>query len=223
MGLFSSIGDVVQGVIDFNNPKKWIDSFSGQSQQADANQMAMTSWNMMNNYNHPIEQMKRLISAGLNPLLVYTSGSVTGNTTSAPALHGGGVSTPLETIFKIGGKALSALQGMATLDQTYASTAAQQAAAGASGAQAANLNAQAALNTVRSKYEQKSMIADIDYKQALAAKTRAEADLAQGEADIFGSVGGSKGAQTLGKGAKEAAKFGPGLIKAGRYLRGIFK
>lgn len=39
-------------------------------------------WNAMNAYNHPKEQMKRLREAGLNPLLVYGNGSVTGNTSS---------------------------------------------------------------------------------------------------------------------------------------------
>lgn len=206
MGLFSSVGKLVSNVLD-------LDQFDGSSQQADANRAAMQSWNLANNYNHPIQQMERLKAAGLNPLLVYGSGSVSGNTTSAPSLVGGGVSTPLETIQKQAGKVLAAAQGMATLDQTYASTAASQAAAGASGAQAANLQAQTAINTQKANYETKSLIADIDYKQALAAKTRAEADIAQGEADLFGSTGGAKGAQTLGRGAKTVMQGLRGLFR----------
>lgn len=220
MGLFSSISkignSISMGVFNPFSSNGLLDQFSGKSQQEDANRMAMQAWDLANNYNHPVQQMERLKAAGLNPLLVYGSGSVAGNTTGSPALQGGGISTPLETAVKLGSKALSAMQGMATLDQTYATTAAQNAAAGASGAQAANLNAQAALNETRNKYEQQSLIADIDYKKALAAKTRAEADLAQGEADIFGSVGGAKGAKMIGEG-------GSSLVKIGKSLRGIFK
>ena len=217
MGLFSSISKVANKVTGgmFNPVGSGgiLSQFSGQSQQNDANRMAMASWNLMNNYNHPIQQMARLKAAGLNPLLVYGSGSVAGNTTSAPALTGGNVLTPLETAVKVGGKALSAIQGMATLDQTYATTAAQTAAAGASGAQAANLNAQAAINNIRAGLEKQSLIADIDYKQALAAKTQAEAEIARGEANVFGDVGGSKGAQGAGSLLKQGANL----------LRGIFK
>lgn len=49
-------------------------------------------WNAMNAYNHPVEQMKRLREAGLNPLLVYGSGGVTGNTTSGGSVPN--VATP---------------------------------------------------------------------------------------------------------------------------------
>lgn len=47
-------------------------------------------WRMNNAYNTPAMQMKRLEEAGLNPNLVYGSGSVAGNTSSqpsAPAVH----------------------------------------------------------------------------------------------------------------------------------------
>lgn len=43
---------------------------------------AQEQWNKANIYNTPQEQMLRLAEAGLNPNLVYGSGSVTGNTTS---------------------------------------------------------------------------------------------------------------------------------------------
>lgn len=36
---------------------------------------ALADWNMMNQYNSPQEQMKRLIAAGLNPNLVYDNGA----------------------------------------------------------------------------------------------------------------------------------------------------
>uniref|UniRef100_A0AAU8B289 DNA pilot protein n=1 Tax=Dulem virus 76 TaxID=3145787 RepID=A0AAU8B289_9VIRU len=211
MGFLSSISKIVNPVGAMN--EGLIGQFSGKSQQKDANNMAMTAWHLTNDYNHPIEQMNRLKAAGLNPLLVYGSGSVTGNTTSAPALTGGGISTPLETIAKVGGKALSAMQGLATLDQTHATTAAQNAAAGASAAQASNLNAMTAINEAKAGYEEKALIADLDYKRALAKKTAAEADIVQGEADIFGSVGGGKNASMLVKGAKSAAKTVRGFFR----------
>ena len=185
---------------------------SGKFQQDDANKMAMKSWQLANDYNHPINQMERLKAAGLNPNLVYGSGSVAGNTTSAPSLVGGGVSTKTESAIRGLNQVLSFAQGKATIDQTRASTQASAAAAGASSAQAANLNAQTAINTTKAEYEQDALIADIDYKRALADKTRAEADITQGEAELFGSVGGTKTASAVGSGLRS------GL----RAIRGIF-
>lgn len=187
--------------------------FSGQYQQDDVNAKALQSWNMMNDYNHPIKQMERLKAAGLNPLLVYGSGSVTGNTTGSPALTGGGVSTGTQSIFNGLNAVMQAAQGKANLDQTYAQTVASNAAAGASTAQASNLNAQAAVNETRAKYEEKSMLADLDYKKAITAKmhqdarvSSANADMTEAENELFGFVGGSKGANTVGTAAKAAGR-----------------
>lgn len=200
--------------------KPIVSQFDGSSQQKDANEKAMQSWQMMNDYNHPIQQMERLKAAGLNPLLVYGSGSVTGNTTSAPALSGGGVSTTGETLAKLGSKAMNLVQQQATIDQIGASAGASRAAAGASQAQASNLSAQAALNDIRKNYEEKSLIADIDYKKALADKIRtenrkvkAEASIAEGEASIFGNVGGMKGATAVGNFAGRALQAIRGLTR----------
>lgn len=209
MGFFS---DVIGGALDTVTGGLFSD-FSGKSQQDDANRAAMKAWNLANDYNHPINQMERLKAAGLNPNLVYGSGSVAGNTSGAPALVGGQVSTMAESIFKPVSAVMSTIQGNANIRNTIAQTGAHNAAAAASGAQAANLGAQAAINETRSKYEEKSLLADLDYKQALAKKTNAEADIAQGEADLFGATGGAKGAQTLGKGGSTAV----------RLLRGFFK
>lgn len=43
-------------------------------------------WNMQNEYNSPLEQMKRFESAGLNPNLIYGQGT-SGNATSAPSYN----------------------------------------------------------------------------------------------------------------------------------------
>lgn len=54
-------------------------------------QDAMADWNMQNAYNDPSAQMARLQAAGLNPNLVYGSGSAA-NTTTAP--RGANAPTP---------------------------------------------------------------------------------------------------------------------------------
>ena len=201
--------------------------YSGLYQQMDANAAAMRSWNLMNDYNHPLKQMERLKAAGLNPLLVYGSGSVAGNTTSAPSLTGGNVLTESQSMFSGLGNMMSVLQGTANLRQTNAAANASNAAAGASGAQASNLNAQAAFQEIKNDYARDTMIADLDYKKAQATLARkqgrvadvqakklsAEADIAQGEADIFGSVGGAKGAAGIGSGLRSGFKAIRGVLK----------
>lgn len=214
MGFLSSVGDIV-------SPKKFysglINQINGSYQQEDANRMAMQAWNMMNDYNHPVQQMQRLKEAGLNPLLVYGSGSVTGNTTGSPALVGGGVSTVTESAFKGLGNVMSVLQGKANIDNTHAQTAASNAAAGASTAQASNLNAQASVNQQRADFERRSIIADLNYKDAMTRKlnqdtkkgvadtrrAKAIADMDEAAADLFGKIpGGAQG-----------SKFGRDVLK----------
>lgn len=223
MGFLSSVVKSVTNPI--GNYKDMFDSYhnstSGQFQQDDANRMAMQSWTLANDYNHPIQQMERLKAAGLNPNLVYGSGSVAGNTTSAPSLVGGGVSTKTESAIRGLGQILNFAQGKANIDQTRASTQASAAAAGASSAQAANLNAQTAINTTKAEYEQDALIADIDYKRALAQKTQAEATITQAEANLFEPVAGIKGAELIknvGKGVLSIAKKLPAGALVGRMF-----
>nr|CDL66002.1 unnamed protein product [uncultured bacterium] len=204
MGLFSSIANIV---------KDPLGSFSGKDQQANANAMAMQAWDMANDYNNPINQMKRLQAAGLNPNLVYGSGSVTGNTTSAPALTGGQYSYGLDKLVTGGNKVASLLKNSADIANTQAQTQLAGAQATTAGAQAANLNAQTTINEKRASYEEKSLIADIDYKQALARKTGAEASIAEGEAELFGKAGGAKGASALAKGGSTAIRLIRGVMK----------
>lgn len=217
MGLLGSINKITGGTFAPFSEGGWFDSYhnstSGKSQQDEANAMAMKSWQLANDYNHPIQQMQRLKAAGLNPNLVYGSGSVAGNTTSAPSLVGGGVSTKTESAIRGLNQVLSFAQGKANIDQTRASTQASAAAAGASSAQAANLNAQTAINTTKAQYEQDALIADIDYKRALARETNAKADMAEGEAQLFGSTGGAKGASTIGEALKNTLKAVRGIFK----------
>ena len=46
-------------------------------------QWDLDMWNKQNEYNNPKNQMLRLSAAGLNPNLVYGSGSVSGNVTGS--------------------------------------------------------------------------------------------------------------------------------------------
>lgn len=217
MGLLSSFNKITGGIFAPWEEGGLLDNYhsstSGQSQQDDANAKAMQSWQLANDYNHPIQQMQRLKAAGLNPNLVYGSGSVAGNTTSAPSLVGGGVSTKTESAIRGLNQVLSFAQGKANIDQTRASTQASAAAAGASSAQAANLDVQTAINTTKAQYEQDALIADIDYKRALARETSAKADMAEGEAQLFGATGGAKGAVSIGSGLKNILKVFRGILK----------
>ena len=86
--IISGIGGLIQGGIDAltsrSNTKKTI---QGQKEIADKtyqNDLAM--WEKGNKYNAPQAQMERLKSAGLNPNLVYGSGTVAGQS-SGPLPH----------------------------------------------------------------------------------------------------------------------------------------
>ena len=95
--LSSILGSVVKGAVGigssyFENKQYLKDQkelnaqkFGYDRQLADeAYQRDVAMWNMQNAYNAPSAQMQRLQKAGLNPNLVYGSGSVTGNTAGSP-------------------------------------------------------------------------------------------------------------------------------------------
>lgn len=210
MGLFKSIMNVANAATG-----GLLDELSGKSQQDDANKMAMQAWNLANDYNSPIKQKERLVAAGLNPYLVNLSG----NTAGVPGLSGGNVMTGTQSLFAGLNDVMGALQGQANIRNTYAQTQASSAAAGASAAQANYTNTQMQGQETRNKFLEQSLIADLDYKKAQtnlanqqAKKTSAEADIAQGEANIFGAAGGVKGVGKLGDIANKTAKL----------LRGVF-
>lgn len=216
MSFLSSVGKVFQSTGTFINPISYFKDFSGRSQQDDANAMAMQAWNLANDYNSPKKQVDRLVEAGLNPYLVNLSG----NTAGTPGLTGGGVLTGTQSMFSGLSNIMGVLQGKANIDNTRAQTQASTAAAGASAAQANNLEAQTSINQKKADYEEKNLIADLDYKraqtrlaQAQQKKVNAEADIVQGEANVFGAVGGSKGAGTIGGAFKSGARIIRGLIK----------
>lgn len=220
MSLFKNIGKGLVSLIN-NTPLGGIaESFSGKYQQNDANAYAMQAWNLANDYNSPKRQVERLVEAGLNPYLV----NISGNTAGTPGISGGNVSTGLESSFRGLNNMMSVLQGGANLQNTRAQTNLAGAQTGVAGANAALLSAREQGQIEQNKYISQSAIADLDYKReqtklarAQTAKTQAEADIAQGEADLFGSVGGSKGAGAIGKG------ISTGVGKGFRILRSILK
>jgi hypothetical protein len=76
-GLLSGGSDLVGGVVDATLGS-WARRRQRQFQREMANtayQRDMEMWNTQNLYNSPVEQMKRLESAGLNPNLVYGKGA----------------------------------------------------------------------------------------------------------------------------------------------------
>lgn len=207
MGFLKSIGKAVGQLFD---------PWSGSSQQNDANKMAMQAWNLANDYNSPSAQVARLEAAGLNKYLVNLSG----NTAGVPGLTGGNVLTDSQSIFSGLHNIMSTFQEKANIDNTRAQTQASTAAAGASAAQAGNLEAQTTINRKKADYEEENLIADLDYKRAQtqlalqqAKKVSAEADITQGEADIFGSIGGSKVASSIGAGLRSGLKAIRGIVK----------
>ena len=88
------IGSVVDGITGiFNSSQQVKNSKRNTDRQIQANwdlanlkyQKDLEQWYRENAYNAPDEQMRRLRNAGLNPNLVYGTGTVTGNTsTSGP-------------------------------------------------------------------------------------------------------------------------------------------
>lgn len=67
----------------------WMQNRANAQNAKDAQAFEQKMWEQSNEYNSPINQMLRLKDAGLNPNLVYGSGSVAGNTATAsqPKAH----------------------------------------------------------------------------------------------------------------------------------------
>lgn len=153
------LGSFVKNVVSLGS------SGSAQREQDSANRAALTSWTMANDYNHPVAQMERLKAAGLNPNLVYGSGSVTGNTATTPHLVGSKEKSTLDYASRSAERVLSAATGKAQLDNTTAQAQLTSAQAITAGAQASNAQAIAG-------YELKSAEASADYDVAKAQKAR---------------------------------------------------
>lgn len=68
--MFSSAGNLANALIQRNWQK---------DDSKKAFERSLYAWDLNNEYNSPAQQMQRLREAGLNPNLIYGSGSVTGN------------------------------------------------------------------------------------------------------------------------------------------------
>ncbi len=77
-----------------------------------ADRQNMAFWQMQNKYNHPLEQMKRLQEAGLNPNLIYGQ-SVAGATGSSGAAPSASKAAP----YSIGNPVPSAIQSIVGTQQ----------------------------------------------------------------------------------------------------------
>lgn len=128
-GLISGAGSLLSGAVgsitSAVNTKRTI---AAQKEAADLEwQRNKEMWNMQNQYNSPASQMARLEEAGLNPNLVYGSGSAVGNSSgSAPQYRAPRpeykYTNPLETLPLALGMYYDAQQKAANVDQTKALT-----------------------------------------------------------------------------------------------------
>ncbi len=122
----------------------------------------LEAWNMQNEYNSPASQMARFRAAGLNPNLIYGSGSAnSGNATSVPQY-----SAPRLSAYTDFSREATALSGL--MDQVL---------------KAAQVN-KTEQETDNLKQYQKNMIVDREYKELqtiaqryINSKTKAEADI----------------------------------------------
>lgn len=64
-------------------PGGTLDTLMGKDAMREQNEFNLQMWHMQNEYNKPINQMKRYEEAGLNPLLIYNQGNP-GNATGHP-------------------------------------------------------------------------------------------------------------------------------------------
>jgi len=81
-GAGALIGAGLGAYTSISNTNKTIAANKEQAKYAYSKDLEM--WNRMNAYNTPAMQMQRLKAAGLNPNLVYGSGTKTGNTQQMP-------------------------------------------------------------------------------------------------------------------------------------------
>lgn len=81
----SSLGGLVGGAIQYNTNKKLLKQQNQYNLEMSNLEWErnLDMWNRQNVYNSPVEQMRRLKEAGLNPNLMYGQGNV-GNASGAP-------------------------------------------------------------------------------------------------------------------------------------------
>lgn len=92
-GILNTAGNMVQGRANRKHQKKMLDRQQAflKAESELAYQRSVEDWHRQNAYNSPEAQMQRLKDAGLNPHLIYGTGSAsTGNATQQPIYHASG-------------------------------------------------------------------------------------------------------------------------------------
>lgn len=127
-------------------------------------------WNKNNEYNAPKAQMQRYQEAGLNPNLIYGSGSaVSGNSSSAPNFQ----APQLKAYTDFGDLGVSnAVNSYNSYRLTNSNVALQEANAQRAIAEADRASSQSALDTLRASRELFSFNLDRDTRDLLIAKRR---------------------------------------------------
>lgn len=119
----AALGSAVYGGLSAGRMNKRAVNFQREMFEKQG-QRELDYWHMQNQYNLPIEQMKRLQDAGLNPNLVYGTGA---DAQAAPLKAGGAPSMPSQMseaidFTSIAQTALATKQIQANIDRTQAET-----------------------------------------------------------------------------------------------------
>lgn len=168
-----------------------------------ANAYDLYTWDLANKYNDPSAQMKRLAAAGLNPNLVYGSGSVTGNTTGTAGSNG--VASQSGIAGGMLAQGLPLAQGLANLRNTNSQNQLLQYQMGQTAAQTAQVRAETRnLNNFltgegRSTYDpviQKNLTSGWNFLKKVFGHVSDLSSSVQDSVDTLSSFGGNK---TAGK------------------------
>lgn len=141
-----------------------------------AHEKDIDAWKMMNEYNHPAQQMARLEEAGLNPSLMYSSGSTAVGNAPSIQKHQGG---------RIPGS--QALPQLANMLQTFADLKIKNA-------QEDNIKSQTRVNNVKNALDAIRLSVDSQWAQAMAElsfQTKSN-EKRKSYYDSFSSLWGSK-------------------------------
>lgn len=133
MGLISNVLKTTAGVLTCGLSGTLDEGLTGLANQAgdlfnratgatQSNQWQWDMWNAQNAYNTPAAQRQRLIEAGYNPALAYSSGSAGGSAGSMTAKQGSGPSglNPLDFLASL--SQLSSVNSVANLNDANAAT-----------------------------------------------------------------------------------------------------
>jgi hypothetical protein len=84
--------------------------------------------NLMNAYNSPVQQMERFKEAGLNPSLIYGTGSSSAAGNQSSAVKSSAPATPVGGLGKVAGDVFNGVMAISNIDHVRAQTAAVRAA-----------------------------------------------------------------------------------------------